>query len=655
MPASCSWFDSHAVEPSDTDAEIDMPDDGVLDSETDPDLPLDGDIPQEPDTDADANDADIADIEEDVAPESVFSPLGLPPGGDFITLALVPARSDTLYALAAYQRIFRSSDGASTWTECTGSEPDVYTVAPTADPPGDIFIGGEYGVLVSHDGCASWVGTGLALETYALHILADGDVLAGTEQGLRRFDGSSWSTLISTLEGYYVMSLSGSADGDVVFAGAYGNGMARSSDGGSSWESCNSGLASLDVHHVAVAQGDPWRVYTYTEAGLERSNDGGDTWSRIRDDGGWALAADPFDADFVVFYQWNHLLESWDGGDTFGWRDRRSDNMSLASIEDLLFDASTEGLLYAATGRGVFRLDDMSTWNWTERDAGLSAWSIWDVAAAPVTGTLYLATPTGVLRSTNDGASWSIEITGFPTGLYSASSYTVSVSTDEADPDILAAGGQFVMLSTDGGSTFDLVFDPDEEDYWWVETVEVSGSRLYAGTPTRFHYSPDSGSSWFPHLVGGEEREVYDILLYEDDPPLVVVATDTGIFSTQDNGDSFEAFSDGLSSQEVYALARLPGGRLFAGTPDGVFSASAPGERWERRSPEACWADDVMVHDSSIFAACDEGVFWSGDEGLTWNEIPDLAGKWPICMCVDGGGNLLVGTWGFGLHAAPLP
>jgi len=63
----------------------------------------------------------------------------------------------------------------------------------------------------------------------------------------------------------------------------------------------------------------------------------------------------------------------------------------------------------------------------------------------------------------------------------------------------------------------------------------------------------------------------------------------------------------------------------------------------------------VMVNASSVFAACYEGIFWSGDEGLTWNELPGMANLWPVSLGADDGGNLLVGTWGFGLHPAPLP
>jgi len=102
-------------------------------------------------------------------------------------------------------------------------------------------------------------------------------------------------------------------------------------------------------------------------------------------------------------------------------------------------------------------------------------------------------------------------------------------------------------------------------------------------------------------------------------------------------------------------VARLPGGRIFAGTPDGVFSAAAPGGTFERRSPAECWADSLLAEGDAVFVACDEGVFRSGDEGLTWNELPGMAGRWPTSLGVDGNGNLLVGTWGFGLHAAPLP
>ena len=92
-------------------------------------------------------------------------------------------------------------------------------------------------------------------------------------------------------------------------------GVYRSEDGGASWYPSNVGVraenlperfpvAGHNVHRVVMHPLDGQRLYRQCYSGTYRSDDGGSSWSEITDglpsDFGYALACDPFDADYGV-------------------------------------------------------------------------------------------------------------------------------------------------------------------------------------------------------------------------------------------------------------------------------------------------------------------------------------------------------------------
>src|SRR5262249_39742382 len=129
-----------------------------------------------------------------------------------------------------------------------------------------------------------------------------GDLFAGTYFGGGVFrssdNGDSWSEqsngIIATdvraiairqpVPSRFSASRSPSGAGNIIFAGTYGLGMFRSTDGGQSWEKINNGLLALYESALAInANGDIFVGADFVNGagGVYRSTDNGDNWAEI--------------------------------------------------------------------------------------------------------------------------------------------------------------------------------------------------------------------------------------------------------------------------------------------------------------------------------------------------------------------------------------
>jgi ligand-binding sensor domain-containing protein len=165
------------------------------------------------------------------------------------------------------QGLYRSSDKGNTWT-VTGFTGDVDRVA--FNDAGHIFVGTELeGMYRSTDGGEIWtpINTGLP-EAAILRIGVDrltGHVFVSTWDGVFRStdNGNSW-TGVTIGSPEVVVSFAFDSKGN-VFAGTWGGGIHRSTDGGDTSSLINAGLTSLNISSLAVNSRD-W-VFAGTEDG----------------------------------------------------------------------------------------------------------------------------------------------------------------------------------------------------------------------------------------------------------------------------------------------------------------------------------------------------------------------------------------------------
>jgi photosystem II stability/assembly factor-like uncharacterized protein len=185
-------------------------------------------------------------------------------------------------------------------------------------------------------------------------------------------------------------------DPDVVYVGCRGSGVARTSDGGRSWEPAAE-LPERDVFAVAVSAADG-TLYAGTEPSrLFRSRDGGESFeeltalqdipSRPR----WSfpprpwtshvrwIAPDPHDADrLLVGIELGGLMYSDDGGATFS--DHRPG--AQPDVHALAWHPTAEGRAYEAGGGGASWSHDAGR-SWEPADAGRDDRYVWGLALDP--------------------------------------------------------------------------------------------------------------------------------------------------------------------------------------------------------------------------------------------------------------------------------
>ena len=224
-------------------------------------------------------------------------------------------------------------------------------------------------------------------------------IVLGTHNGLFRSSdgGKTWQA--AELGGQDAMNLARGGK-EVVWAAGH-NVLARSLDGGATWENVRpSGLPGLDVHGFAVDPRDTKTLYAAIAGqGLYRSTDGGSSFSPVSREVGpgvFALAVTP-DGRLLAGEGRQGLMVSTDGG--------RSWRLGLqASLVGLALNPGDPQRILA-TGPGVLlSTDGGRSWRQVlelEEGAGPVAWSKSDPSLAYVVGfdrTLY--------RTADGGESW---------------------------------------------------------------------------------------------------------------------------------------------------------------------------------------------------------------------------------------------------------
>ena len=267
--------------------------------------------------------------------------------------------------------------------------------------------------------------------------------------------------------------------------------------------------------------------------------------------------------------------------------------------------------IFAATPSGVFRsLDDGASWQL----AGLAGERVLALAVDPVTpGRLYAGVDApgtrgdgGVFLSTDAGVSWTPARQGLEEPSYTPESPyfhyepVYSLLVDPHDGGTVWAGThQGLFTSSDGGSTWaHLAFD---------RTVDVLAASS-ASPATRFaavrnsyrlYRSPDAGATWSSlgadllHASGGTAAlRVAGIATVAQDPDIVYVITDDEIFRSDDGGEHWRG------------LGSLPTTVDYNGHATLVAVAVDP------RDPR-----------SVVVATGFEGVFESHDAGASWQSV----------------------------------
>ncbi|MFB0536236.1 MAG: WD40/YVTN/BNR-like repeat-containing protein, partial [Anaerolineae bacterium] len=162
--------------------------------------------------------------------------------------------------------------------------------------------------------------------------------------------------------------------------------------------------------------------------------------------------------------------------------------------------------------------------------------------------------------------------------------------------------------------------------------VGPDGKSLFAGTwGGGVFRSDDEGQSWQPVSEGLTSLGVEVLVVGPDGKSLFAGARGDGVFRSDDEGQSWQPVNEGLTNLYVQTLVVGPDGKsLFASTDGGgVFRSDDGGQSW-RPVNEGLTNLNVLTlmvepDGESLFAGTwGGGVFRSDDGGQSWQLVPDL-------------------------------
>jgi photosystem II stability/assembly factor-like uncharacterized protein len=431
----------------------------------------------------------------------------------------------------------------------------------------------------------------------------------------------------------------------IVFAGTDGGGVFRSGDGGRHWVAMNEGLTDLSVTALAVDPVHPATVYAGTGShGAFKSTDGGATWGAIntglpRGDSLsaiGALAVDPVNAENVYLgfsYSGGGVFSSGDGGST--WTAVGSDLSGSLLIFALTIDAAAPLTVYAGTSDGAWKTTDGGA-TWHQLDpSDLAFASVVGVAVPPAASdTVYLADSTQVWKSGDGGEHFTL-LPALPRR-----------ATTSSARGILASP----LTGSDAASFFVGVLTVFLISHGVLPEMVVTAALLPALAGAGWHLVP--GAAATTASASGIEREIRplseqapavnnirtterDLALPRPTPapgsatdasatPALVVATDGGVFATDDDGVNWVRLANGLDPQETLTLEEVEGNppNLLVGTRGSGAFMTGDGSAWTNASSglvASQVAAFAFLGQRTVLAAVrGGGVARSTNGGVTW-------------------------------------
>ncbi len=425
-----------------------------------------------------------------------------------------PGAPDTLYAIVGQPRmlkkgncgtIYRSRDCGESWESIVKSglpkNLNIFDISINHDKPDEMLICSPIGVFVSNDGGENWKPSneGLPAHLRTLHLARAKTDSQTVYVTLRQKGGEKvWSA------GVYV-----------------------SHDGGRSWSARNNGLPqhagrpeagdnlSSWTKRLCVSAKDPNRVFTggasWVNTGVFSTSDGGANWKQCCKKGfdrGWitfwgpvadCLTESELDPDRIAFGTSGMVYISMNGGES--WKQAYSTELEDGRIRGTGLEVTClHSITPSRHQRGKFFLGYYDIGLMITEDDGRTMRrclkgipgkydnSCFTVTEAPDNPNLVWGsfgswgTDSGIIaKSTDGGRTWT-SCTNTPGAHFDAATRKIAVFGSNGNYRLLYGSKHGLVMSKDGGESFELVSTNVFPKANLVNKIAVEGDRIYAAT-----------------------------------------------------------------------------------------------------------------------------------------------------------------------------
>ena len=504
-------------------------------------------------------------------------------------------------------------------------------------------------------------------------------------------NGLKWR-LIGPFRGGRVVAVAGvPGDSTTFYFGAVNGGVWKTTDAGTVWKPIFDKEPVASIGAIAVAPSDPKTIYVGTGEsdirsdlssgnGVYKSSDGGSTWIHEGLDDARQISRiviDPRDSQVVYVGALGHaygpneergVYKSVDGGTHWA---KVLDEGSQIGISDLAICRGNPQLLFAGAwnthrppwstyapidgpGGGLYRSQDAGK-TWSRLNNGLPEgdWGRIGVDVAPDGKRVYAliqAKKSGLYRSDDGGDTWTLE--NSDPRLTSRAWYFNGITVDQQNPDVIYIPNVALYRSVDGGKTISIVRGaPGGDDYHQIWVDPRNSDSMVLGTDQGTTISLDRGQTWST-WYNQPTAQFYHVITDNEFPYIVYGAQ-------QDSGSA--AVASRTDHNQITARDWFPAGDSESGymapdpkDPNIIYLSGTYGSvtRYNRRTglsqdvtpwPVPTFGSEISQRKYRdpwtpvlIFSPADSTTLYLGtqyvmktvDGGLHWQTVsPDLTGS----------------------------
>jgi photosystem II stability/assembly factor-like uncharacterized protein len=576
-----------------------------------------------------------------------------------------PTNDQILYAGSPSGGIWKSLDAGVTWENLNDDFPTlgVSGIAIDYANPQTIYIATgdkdgsdtySIGVVKSTDGGQTWNNTGLShnltqflvCRELKMHPTDNQTLIVATNDGLFKTSdgGTTWT---ESQDGNFRDVEFHTTDPSIVYASE--DKLWRSTDGGNTFSVINNGLPnSGDVNRMelAVSEDQPGWIYALTGKesdasfrGLFLSTDNGQTFQLQSnspnifgyamdgdDDAGqsWydmAIDADPNNAS-ILFIGGINIWKSTNAGQDWTisshWVYPSNIGYTHADIHEIRY---FNGNLYCGSDGGIFKTSDSGS-NWNDLTAGMEIAQFYRLGLSPQNAGI-------VIGGTQDNGSNLLK-NGTWTHVYGADGMEAAI--DPTNVNNMFCTYQFGGLrrSTDGGASWDFIFDGDGEDGSWVTPYESIGSNTIIAGYQNVWKSQNNGNSFTPISSFGGNQSIRDLDVYNSNEDIIYVVFSNSVRKTVNGGVSWQDITNNLPNLSVSDIHIHPSNPdiVWATTSgydngDKVFVTTDGGDNWQNISQNLpnIPANTIVYQegtDGGLYVGMDVGVYYTDSTLSNW-------------------------------------
>ena len=466
------------------------------------------------------------------------------------------------------------------------------------------------------------------------------------------------------------------AHGDTVYASTFlpqllGGNMYKSTDAGDTWTDITNGLPK-GVLDIAVDPTSPDNIYVTTNVNYAyKSIDGGNTWEKIQnfpDIGAYDIEVDPLEPnilytsarggtvpawfsqmagdfpDGIIFTDPAGVYRSTDYGET--WSNLLTTSASCRVIRqhpdnpDVFFAADlVDGLMVSIDGGQT----------WANYDIGLGTQVLTSVAVSG--DKIYVGSQgCGVYSGDIDMTDWSITWQAERSNKPVPDVFNLMLKVDIENPDrIFVSSYPGGLYRTDNGgikwtdknaaTPSVVVDDPLRLGYYTYSIYPGNTEEMWLGTWGKGIYKSFNAMGLdVPAGLRGKHINMIMVVkmalnMSEDMfggviPQRIFVATEEGIFLSENGGALWINFSAGLDTRQVRTLARTSNGDMFCGTLGyGIYRYDMGIGRWLQINPLGATYQNTSLlfhpQDPNVIylGTFPAGIYKSTDGSQSWREI----------------------------------